>query len=98
MFVVRPKTDKDMAKALFFLSQYQVSFFTVPDGCCGPEGYITEEVFIVVDEESNDGDLRMVELMFQMNFKQEGGPLCPMCNDLWDETCEHLTFTEVIRR
>jgi len=47
---------------------------------------------LVVDEERRNGDLRMAEMAFQMEFHQARMMACPECYDKGEEVCGHLVF------
>ena len=87
MFTILAKSPLDMLDAMFILSHYQVKFQAFSDA----ENPLSTE--IVVDEEMRDGDLRMAEMAFQMNYRQVGW-ICSQCKEKYpeDTTCGHLTF------
>ena len=98
MFVVKPKTPRDMVHAMFLISLFKVSVVLFSDG------EHSDSVWIKLNREYRKFDLARCELTFQASFQQEGGPLCPFCEMLnekkkrKEETCGHLTFTEMLRR
>jgi hypothetical protein len=87
MFTILASSPLDMLDAMFILSHYQVKFQAFSDA----EDPLSTE--IVVDEEGREGDLRMAEMAFQMNFRQVG-KICPSCKreDPEETICGHLTF------
>lgn len=85
MFVVKPKTRERLMQALFILSYYKVSFQAISDGMS------KDSVFLIVDTELREHDLRMCEMGFQMEFNQVGR-VCPVCKDEGEDICGHLTF------
>ena len=94
MFIVKPKTTDDLAKALLIISYYQVIMRVYSD---------TENInsiFIEVFDEDRKGDLRLAEMAFQMNFsqfnKKSTNFMCPLCEQKGEECCGHLVFTEEI--
>ena len=96
MFVVKPKSPRDMVHAMFLISLFKVSVVLFSDG------EHSDSVWIKLNREYRKSDLGNCEFAFQSSFLQEGGPLCPFCKMLNEkkkkgiETCGHLTFTEVI--
>ena len=87
MFTILISSADDLLQALFVLSYYQVKFQTFSDA---ENPFSTE---IVVDEEMREGDLRLAEMAFQMNYRQVGH-ICPSCQRDYPEekSCGHLTF------
>ena len=101
MFCIKPKDIADWQHALFILSHFVVRCEMYSD---------TEDettTFMVVDNEydrynEHVGAVRMAEAAFQMDWRQKGGPLCPLCEMtnktaeehgcIKVETCGHLTF------
>ena len=111
-FVIKPRTGDDIEIALRMLAGYQVEFQVIKDG-----KYIYDTPNVIaailynfeagdnllfkINNELIEGDLRMAEVEFQLNFTQEGGLICPVCEmDKEDETysCGHITFETYINR
>ena len=86
MFIVRCMSAFALKRALFTLSLYKVRFEARSDG----EDRST--TILVVDEERRNGDLRMAEMAFQMEFHQARMMACPECYDKGEEVCGHLVF------
>ena len=98
MFIIKPKTQKDTAEALLLLSYYHVKLEVRSDG------ETQKSVYLIVDEETLDGQLQLAEMAFQFNFHQANERLCEKCKEEVSEkgigyaTCGHLTFTSSINR
>lgn len=92
MFVIKIKTqlhdNKVLRKVLNRLSLYNIKFYSL---------YISEgdtiRELIIVNEELRKGDLRLTELMFQMDrdFIQTE-QICPICAKKGEISCGHLIF------
>lgn len=100
MFIVKPKSAKDLQEALFICSYYHVVIESFSNGSD------PESVELQIEEYKNYIDdpyeqYRLCEMAFQMNFHQDGSKrICDVCRRKLEETgegeasCGHLTFTE----
>lgn len=87
MFVVKCTDTAALLEALFLLSLYRVRFEAQSDG----EDAAT--TILVVDKELREGDLRLAEMAFQMQFPQTSSMACPVCYGQGESVCGHLVFT-----
>lgn len=98
MFIIKPKTKSDMAEALLILSYYRVKIKVTSDG------ETQKSMYLIVDEETLEGQLQMAEMAFQFNFHQANERLCEECRievskkGVGLSTCGHLTFSSSINR
>jgi hypothetical protein len=106
MFIVKPKTAKDLQEAMSICSYYHVIIKSFSDGT-NPESvvlHIEEDKHHTDDDYMEDSynQFRLCEMAFQMNFHQDGRKfLCDACKSKVEKTgegsvCGHLTFTSVI--
>ena len=57
---------------------------------------INDTVYLQVEPNSAQrGDFRLAEMYMQMNHHQIGG-VCPVCKELGEAHCGHLTFGKAI--
>lgn len=94
MFVVKPTDMHDVMATLGLLAHYDVKVTVISQD---PDSIKPSNYSFVVDSDGDEGELRLAEMSFQMNFRQKG-KVCIICKDEDEgkEFCGHLTFTSKI--
>ena len=85
MFYIVPEKQEDLVKALLLLAEYHVAAEVYTDDDMDIYLHIIPDHF-----ESEDNDVGIAEMAFQMNWHQGGK--CPECTDI----CGHMVFTKPI--
>lgn len=86
-FTVATYASKDVMIALDMLASYKVRFEAVGNG--------DNVEYILVNEETREGDLVLAEMCFSGNgWRQE--KVCPVCKDKGESICGHYHFTRYV--
>jgi hypothetical protein len=87
MFFIVPKTPEDLMEAMKLLSNYHVAAESYLDNADNLYLSIIHDHY-----ESEDDDVRLAEMAFQMNWHQGGE--CPECTE---QPCGCMVFTKPIK-
>ncbi len=84
-FVVEPQSPEAILEMFNLLEPYQVQHYILPGDDRLPVLVVLESIY------SDNDDLRLAEMAFQMNYKQVHS-VCPVCYAEGENLCGHLTF------
>jgi len=89
-FCITMKTPENAFDIMLMLSTYNPLFRTLR---CYEEDVVMLVVYANGDSDEAKGDLRLAEMACQMNYRQTGSIVCPICSKKGDTSvCGHLTF------